>query len=244
MSMKTVEATLVEQTQKDILKYIAENNDIKRLPKEQELSKLMGVSRVVIREALSCLRALGLIETKRKLGTVVVAPKIFDALEYIVTSRQLDRQTLKDLYDLRLMIEIGMADTLFKNKTEEGMDKLESIVSEQYELEKEMVQASEEKRLEIANKLTDVDVRFHRALFEMTGNKSLMDFQTILRHLFKLYVPKVERDYRNETLVSHISLFNILRTGNADEFRTAMRLHLTTQFDDMEKNLDKVFEKS
>ena len=71
MSMKTVEATLVEQTQKDILKYIAENNDIKRLPKEQELSKLMGVSRVVIREALSCLRALGLIETKRKLGTVV-----------------------------------------------------------------------------------------------------------------------------------------------------------------------------
>ena len=39
----------------------------------------------------------------------------------------------------------------------------------------------DDQRYAIAKKLTDVDIRFHSALFEMTGNKSLMDFQYILR---------------------------------------------------------------
>lgn len=100
---------------------------------------------------------------------------------------------------------------------------------------------TEDEKYEIAKQLTEIDVRSHSALFEMTGNKSLMDFQSILRHLFTLYVPKLHKDYHDITLVSHISLYNILRTGTPDAFRTAMRLHLKTQFDNMEQNLDKAF---
>lgn len=237
-----VEQTLVEQTQNDILKYIADHQDEKRLPKEQELGDLLGVSRVVVREALSRIRALGLIETKRKLGTVIVSPKIFGSLSSIVTSGQLERQTLKDLYELRLMIEIGMSDFLFLNKTDAGMKKLETIVAKQFTLENKLTAAqTEDEKYEIAKQLTEIDVRFHSALFEMTGNKSLMDFQSILRHLFTLYIPKLHKDYHDITLVSHISLYNILRTGTPDAFRTAMRLHLKTQFDNMEQNLDKAF---
>ena len=63
--MKKEELTLVEQAQRDILKYISDNKD-PQLPKEQELVEQLGVSRVVVREALSRLRAVGIIETKRK----------------------------------------------------------------------------------------------------------------------------------------------------------------------------------
>ena len=95
--------TLVEQTQRDILKYISQNgNAAARLPKEQEFVELLGVSRVVVREALSRLRALGIIETKRKKGTVVVVPEIFGVLKSIVASGLLDKDTLRDLYQLRL----------------------------------------------------------------------------------------------------------------------------------------------
>ena len=104
--------TLVEQTQRDILKYISENKDSK-LPKENELSELLGVSRVVIREALSRLRAVGIIETKRKKGSTVVVPEVFGVLKSIVSSGLLDKQTLRDLYELRLMLEIGMSDFIF-----------------------------------------------------------------------------------------------------------------------------------
>lgn len=236
-----VESSLVEQTQQDILKYISANKN-GRLPKEQELVEKLGVSRVVVREALSRLRAVGIIETKRKKGSVVVVPEVFGTLRSIVESGLLDKDSLKNLYELRLMLEIGMADFLFANKTDKQMEDLDAIVAEEVKLNDEMAVAeNDEQRYEIARKLTAVDIRFHSKLFEMTGNKSLMDFQYILRHLFTLYYPKIRNDYHTLTIVSHVSLFNILRTGTADAFRMGMRLHLKTQFDNMEMILDKAF---
>ena len=237
------EPTLVEQTQKDILKYISDSQDPK-LPKEQELVEKLGVSRVVVREALSRLRAVGMIETKRKKGSVVVVPEVFGVLKSIVASGLLDKDTLRDLYELRLMLEIGMADFVFANKTEEQMAQLDSIVAEEVKLWDDMAVAeNDDRRYEVARQLTDVDIRFHSELFEMTGNKSLIDFQYILRHLFTLYYPKLKTDYHSRTLVSHVSLFNILRTGTPDAFRMGMRLHLKTQFDNMERILDETFKK-
>lgn len=226
--------SLVEQAQSDILKYISENN-CELLPKEQEFVELLGVSRVVVREALSRLRVLGFIETKRRQGTKVVSPKVFGVMNTIVASGLLDKKSLRDLYQLRLMLEIGIADFVYANKTEEQMLKLESIVAEEEQYETEMTMADTlDEKFAIAKKLTDVDVRFHSTLFEMTGNESLIDFQYLLRHLFTLYFPKIRNDFHNRTIVSHISLYNILRTGTPDAFRMGMRLHLKTQFDNME----------
>lgn len=236
------DVTLVEQTQRDILKYISQNGNSSRLPKEQEFVELLGVSRVVVREALSRLRAVGIIETKRKKGTVVVVPEVFGVLKSIVASGLLDKDTLRDLYQLRLMLEIGMADFIYMNRTDVQMEELDRIVAEEVSLSNEMATADDmDQRYAIAKKLTDVDVRFHSKLFEMTGNKSLIDFQYILRHLFTLYYPKIRTDYHSRTLVSHVSLYNILRTSTPDAFRMGMRLHLKTQFDNMESILEKTF---
>ena len=233
---------MVEQTQRDILKYISQNGNSSRLPKEQEFVELLGVSRVVVREALSRLRAVGIIETKRKKGTVVVVPEVFGVLKSIVASGLLDKDTLRDLYQLRLMLEIGMADFIYMNRTDVQMEELDRIVAEEVSLSNEMATADDmDQRYAIAKKLTDVDVRFHSKLFEMTGNKSLIDFQYILRHLFTLYYPKIRTDYHSRTLVSHVSLYNILRTSTPDAFRMGMRLHLKTQFDNMESILEKTF---
>lgn len=241
--MKKEDLSLVEQTQRDILKFISQHSENPHLPKEQEFVEILGVSRVVVREALSRLRALGIIETKRKRGTVVVAPEIFAVLKTIIASGVLDKDTLRDLYQLRIMLEVGMADFIYLKKTPDQMELLDEIVSEEVELEREMTMAeTEEQRYSVAKKLTDVDIRFHSALYEMTGNKSLIDFQYILRHLFTLYRPKLKVDYHSRTIVSHVSLFNLLRTGTADAFRMAMRLHLKTQFENMESILERTIE--
>ena len=242
--MEKDELSLVEQTQRDILKYISQNGGDRLLPKEQEFVELLGVSRVVVREALSRLRALGFIETRRKRGTVAVVPEVFSILKTIIASGLLDRETLRDLYQLRLMLEIGMADFIYLNKTPEQIEELDRIVAEEVGLEGRMAVAeSHEEKFEIAKKLTEVDIRFHSKLFEMTGNKSLMDFQYILRHLFTLYAPKLRTDYHSRTIVSHVSLFNLLRSGTPDAFRMSMRLHLNTQFDNMESILEKTCSK-
>lgn len=238
--MKKEDISLVEQTQRDILKYISEHNSNSQLPKEQEFVTLLGVSRVVVREALSRLRALGIIETKRKKGTVVVVPDIFGTLKSIVSSGLLDKNTLRDLYQLRLMLEIGMADFVFQNKNEGMIRKLDEIVAHEVELEDQLNRAEDPDEIRrLAEELRDVDIRFHSALFETTGNKSLMDFQYLLRHLFSLYAPRVKKDFHTRTIVSHVGLFNLLCNGTPDAFRMAMRLHLKTQFENMEDILDK-----
>ena len=205
------DVSLVEQTQRDILEYISKNNSNAQLPKEQEFVGLLGVSRVVVREALSRLRALGIIETKRKKGTVVVVPEIFGGLKAIVMSGLLDRDTLRDLYQLRLMLEIGMADFVFRNKNEEIIRQLEEIVACEVELERQLIRTEDDDEArEIAEKLRDVDIQFHSTLFETTANKSLMDFQYLLRHLFSLYAPRAKKDFHSHTIVTHVGLFNLL----------------------------------
>ena len=237
--MKT-ETSLVEQAQRDILKYIANNADTKELPKENDLAEILGVSRVVVREALSRLRALGFIETRRKKGSTIVTPEIFGVMKTIVSSGLLDRDTLRDLYQWRLMLELGMADFVFANKTDEQVARLESIVAneDRYKMEEAMARTDKERKA-ATQKLIDIDVKFHAALYEMTGNKSLMDFHHILRHLFTVYFHKVEKDFHDRTTISHIDLFNLLRSGTADTFRMAMQLHLRPQLVNMESALDK-----
>ncbi len=233
-------STLVEQTQKKILSYISNNPDIKQLPKESEFAEILGVSRGVLRESLSELRALGIIETKRKKGTSVVSPNVFGVFKPLIGTGLLDKKALTDLYQLRLMLEIGAADFIFMGKNDKFMAELDEIVGQEAELDQQMNLAKDDaSKLAIADKLRDVDIQFHAKLFEITGNQDLMDFQFIVRHLFSLYSPRLKKDYHDRNVVSHIGLYNLLRNGTPDAFRMAMRLHLSTQFENMDANIEK-----
>ena len=129
-TIETNDHSLVEITQKKILEYITDQGYKmdSQLPKETELAEIIGVSRVVIREALSRLRAIGVLETKRKKGTVLVSPKIFGVLKVIIASGLLDNDTQRDLYELRLMLEIGMADFVTSKCTDNDIQNLLEIV--------------------------------------------------------------------------------------------------------------------
>ena len=237
--MKT-EPSLVDQAQRDILHYITNNAGSKELPKENDLAEILGVSRVVVREALSRLRVLGFIETRRKKGSTIVAPKLFGVMNTIVSSGLIDKDTLRDLYQFRLMVELGMAAFVFANKTEKQIAELEKIVEkEDYYKHKEAQAHTDEEREQATQKLIEIDVRFHAKLYEMTGNKSLQDFQHILRHLFTVYYHKVEKDFHDRTFISHVDLYNVLRSGTAEAFQMAMHLHLMPQFLNMGQVLDK-----
>ncbi len=215
----------VEATQDRILKYIKdkgyEYNSV--LPKENELAQELGVSRVVMREAISGLKTLGFIETKRKKGTIFVQPKVFGILQYVFMSGLLDMESIKDMYELRLMLEIGMADLAVKNSTEEQIAQLLEIVEKE-----EASQDPEE--------LKELDIQFHTILYKMTGNKSLEYFQHILHDLFALYPPK-QTDWLRNDVLTHRTLVAVLKQGDVERFRSAMRIHLDVQFVRKESSL-------
>ena len=215
----------VEVTQDKILQYIKEKgyeyNSV--LPKEDELAQELGVSRVVMREAMSGLKTLGFIETKRKKGTMFIQPKVFGMLQYVFMSGLLDVESIKDMYELRLMLEIGMADLVVKNRTDEQISQLAALVDK-------------EENSKDPEELKELDIQFHTILYKMTGNKSLEYFQHILHDLFALYPPKPTDWLRNDVL-THRTLLAILKQGDVERFRSAMRIHLDIQFTRKEMSL-------
>lgn len=76
----------------------------------------------------------------------------------------------------------------------------------------------------------------------MSGNKSLQSFQRMLSKLFKLYSPskpRVSKEWQKNEMMTHSTLLEILKMGNAEMFRSAMRIHLENQFRNQQKNLAK-----
>jgi len=216
-----MEGTLTERTEKKMLEYIAKHSYTigEALPTEDEFTELLGVSRVVVREALSRLRMLGIVETRRKRGTVLKSPDFFGGMQAIINSGTLQENALRDLFELRLMLEIGMADFIFMRKTEEDLDALQAII------DKEELTLNNEEYLRM-------DIKFHSMLYEISGNKSLKQFQRLLEPLFSIHLPRT-RDWKVKQIIQHAGLLEILRFGTPEAFRIAMRLHLNTQFVNM-----------
>ncbi|WP_430809656.1 MULTISPECIES: FadR/GntR family transcriptional regulator [unclassified Carboxylicivirga] len=209
----------VEQTLIDLL--ISEKlNPGDQIPKELELTQMLGVSRTVIREALNRLRTLGIIESTKRKGSTIKSPNLLFMLKKSLIPNILDKSTLRDVFELRLVIEIGMSDLIFKRATPEDIAELERIVQQEPVSPRDV--------------LFDVEheVAFHGKLYEISGNQTLMDFQTILLPAFRYVYDSglIEGKDHDAKWVSHHELVQILKEGSPSKFRNAMRKHLNRHF--------------
>ncbi len=187
------------------------------LPKELELAEALGVSRNVLREALSRLRMLGMVETKKKRGMILTRPDILGSFERVLDPLIIDESTLKDIFELRITLEIGLADILYLRKTEKDVDELEKIAKNQ----KVTGGAS---TFRIKN-----EIAFHGKIYQMTGNETLQRFQSMLLPIFG-YIVLLEKE-PTVGKVSHLDLVKILKDGSKEEFRQGMIGHLQHYFD-------------
>ena len=185
------------------------------LPTELEMAAALGVSRNVVREALSRFKMLGIIETKKKTGMVISNPDIVGTFEKVLNPAIMNESTLHDLFELRLVLETGIADLLYMRKTAEDVDELEEIAEREVK----------ENNFRINN-----EIAFHGKLYEMTGNDTLKQFQTLLLPIFG-YVVKLENKKYVAGKVTHQGLVKILRKGTPEDFKQGMRSHLQPHFD-------------
>jgi len=186
------------------------------LPKELELAEALGVSRNVVREALSRLRMLGMVSTKKKIGMILTRPDILGSFERVLDPLIIDESTLQDIYELRLTLEVGLADILYLRKTEKDIDELEKIAKSQKS-------TYGRHAFRIKN-----EIAFHGKIYQMTGNDTLQRFQNMLLPVFG-HIVKLEKELLIGT-VTHLDLVNILRNGSKEEFRQGMLAHLEYHF--------------
>lgn len=209
-----VEASLVELLQERKLK-VGDS-----IPKEIELAEALGVSRTVIREALMRLRMMGVIESKKKKGAVITSPDVFGIIAKSMNPYILTQETLKDIFELRLVLEIGMADFIFQRIRPEDIANLREIVSNE----------PPTPQYHLFN--IEHEIAFHGKLYEITGNDALKKFQKMLLPVFD-YVHHsglLKKQPLLKTFVSHKGLIDVLENGSPELFRNAMRNHLENHF--------------
>jgi DNA-binding FadR family transcriptional regulator len=190
------------------------------LPKEVDLAETFGVSRTVVREALTRLRLMGVVESIKHKGSRVKHPDILTNLKRVMQPEILDEDTLKDIFEIRLVLEVGMADLLFDRVTEEDIKELEEIVDDEPEEENEPIFGS------------DFEARFHGKLYEISGNKTMQQFQSLLLPVFRYVHDEdlLEESGHDVPYASHQELVHTLKEGTPEEFRHVMRRHLNNHF--------------
>ncbi len=218
--------SLVDKVELRLMDYIKENK-LKvgdSIPKEMEFAEALGVSRTVIREAFSRLRTIGIIESKKHKGMVLSQPDIILNLGKVLDTHLLGDQTLKDIFELRLILEMGMIDLLFARKTEQDLKELDIIVSK---MENENTEATV---FSLEN-----EIAFHGKLYQMSGNNTLQRFQNLLLPVFNYVhdhkLPDAKSYMFTKKFVSHRDLLNHLKENDIKGFRKGMAQHLEPHFD-------------
>ncbi len=217
--------SLAEQVEERLMSYLKENKfkSGDALPKELELAEYLGVSRNIIREALSRLRMLGMVESKKRKGMVIKEPDIFGGVERVMDPDLLGQNTLKDIFELRLVLEVGMGDLLFIRKTAKDIEVLRDIVERE---------ANDPECANDIKRRLSYEVEFHSHLYTMSGNSTLLKFQSMLLPVFHFMMEQEAKLTQKPTSshVSHRDLTDILETGNPDLFREKMRIHLSPHY--------------
>ncbi|RYF80060.1 MAG: FadR family transcriptional regulator [Comamonadaceae bacterium] len=132
-----------------------------RLPTEQSMTEQYGVSRTVVREAISRLKSEGLVETRQGSGTVVRDPKASDAFRLGAAKGIQDAnpaQGVLRILELRRGIEAEMAALAAERRTAAEMTRIQQALRAITRAEKEGRDGVEE------------DLAFHTAISHAAHN--------------------------------------------------------------------------
>ena len=167
---------------------------------------------------------IGIIDSKKHKGMVVSQPDIIENFAKVMETNLLGDETLMDIFELRLILEMGMVDLVFARKTEEDLIELGKIVDK---MEKG---APESNVFSLQN-----EVAFHGKLYDMSGNKTLQRVQHILLPVFKYVhdykLPDAKTYMYAKKFISHRHLLNYLIEDDKEKFRKGLAQHLEPHFD-------------
>lgn len=194
-----------------------------RLPSENTLVREQGVSRTVVREALSKLQASGLVETRHGIGTFVVERQAQAGMRVGAESAA----SVRDLLELRIGLEGQAAALAALRRSEQQLAGMRQALDDYQDL------------AAAGDSCIEPDQRFHQLIAEATGN---VYFTEMMAQLGSGLIPRnrmapAERSgaklARHAYLANleHEAILNAIRRQDPDAARAAVCLHLSNSRD-------------
>jgi GntR family transcriptional repressor for pyruvate dehydrogenase complex len=190
-----------------------------RLPTESALGQQFGVSRTVVREAVSRLKSRGLLASRQGSGVFVATPAPFVPLTFDAAVAD-SRDAVVQLVVVRRALEAEAAALAALRADETTLQRIEAAVSA---LEAAVAGGSDG---------VDEDLHFHRCVALAAGNDYLLHTLDYLAQYLRGAI-KVTRanearraDFAAQVRTEHARLVQALRAGDASAARAAATQHM------------------
>lgn len=185
---------------------------------EEELSSQLGVSRNIVREALSRMKAMGIISSRKKRGMVLQTVDVSKNLGRIISPPMLDKATLIDLLELRLWLEKAIAPAVFENTVPQDIEDLQTILDQTNQ--------------DIVAPIS-LEQEFHTRIFQIARNHTVTELQQSFLPIYRYVHDNISEfttlDSMNEAPVkkaSHKDILDALRKGDVAEYIKVIESHL------------------
>ena len=188
-----------------------------RLPTGQELSKRFGVSLTVVREAISSLKADGLIQTRQGAGAFVNATNI--ARPFRLAQAASMPVSPQKLFELRTGVEVQAAALAARRATRSQV----TAIARAYQAMEDDIAAGSDS---VAS-----DVLFHRRIAEASGNELFAGFLDFLSDHIRETIADSRQDgawarHRDEVMAEHRAILAAIRSHDEGAARSAAEAHM------------------
>ena len=193
-----------------------------KLPTEAEIMAAFGVSRTVVREAISKLQASGLVHTRHGIGTFVVGPGSDSGAFRIGPEHMATLRDVIAVLELRIGVETEAAALAAMRRTPENLARMREALDA-------FGAAIDEGRDAVGP-----DFQFHLEIARATQNAH---FSELLGSLGAMIIPRARLEpagtqspghleYLRRVNGEHQSIFDAIASQDGDAARAAMRTHL------------------
>ena len=224
MKYKQIKPKKIYEEVADTLLESIRSGDLKpgeKLDSVQQLAESFQVGRSAIREALTSLRAMGLIEMRQGEGTYVKAFEASGIAFPLKSALLMNSDDLKSLMEVRKILETGIAASAAERRTREDLNAMKQAVMD-------MVKYSADP--ELGEK---ADLAFHLAIAKAAGNSLLA---SLMHHVADMTAESMRETRRlclyeematvDQLNVQHEAILQAIESGEAKQARKAMNTHL------------------
>lgn len=202
------------------IRAVIEQGDLKagdRLPTEAELSAQLGVSRTVVREAVSQLESLGLLSVQRGRGMFVGNWNgLAGCVKLLRSALALSPKELVPFTEFRMAIECYAARRAAELATPEDLAELQKLCDEMDREGRDDLEAMQ------------LDFQFHRRLMAVTGNELMCRVLEVVQEFVLAAMVQTTpkpRDRANSHR-RHQAIVRAVRAGDPDAAEKTMHAHM------------------
>ncbi len=220
MNIPIRKSTLVDDVASELRRTILEQ-EIRPgefLPPRRELAAQFGVGLSTVQEAIQALTAVGMLESRPGKGTWVREDALDTLIHPAAVEARLGDLDARQLYDARLVVEVGLAEFAAQRATSEDIQRI-----------RDALDAMEAEIAEDDDAFIEADLEFHLAVARAGHNELLEQFYHLARKLLSQVIAELIKlpDVKENGLHIQREIAQAIEQHDPEKARQATLEHMT-----------------